>query len=648
MTLRQHIFGGSFLVALTLAALSASSRAQEAAAKPAATTEAKPDASAPKPEGKPEAGAKPDAKPEPAKPGATPEAAAKPETAVKPALVEPAPRALFNGTDLTGWKGDKDHWAVEDGAIVGSTSRDKPLKKGNTFLIWEGGEPENFELSVKYRFIDHANNSGIQFRSRLLPDGSPWTIAGYQYDLSWDGDLTATLTEERQRGIVASKGQKVVILPNGSRMLAEQIAKAADLAGDTRRDDWNDAVVRCVGNRIVFELNGVKMLELVDHQADKRALKGLIALQLHQGAPMKVMFKDILLKELPAGGLVKPEETPLPADAQDLNLESMPARLAHGLKKKDAKILDGLRLVGPKTEAAELTSALLARLTESELDGVTVVDVSKEDRGKWDQEAKLAKSHWSGQINKALNVAFKNGGSIRLPLSQADGQWRLTTLTVRSGLRSGDGRPNLALGGQASASSDEADRGNVAAGAIDAEAETLWCASTGHENEWWQIDLGEERKLTGCQFDWEAPTGAFHYRVDASYDGQAWKPVAEGAKEQDAGTAKHDFSDSARYLRVTFFGCYPAGWAALREARVFGEKSALQPSAVAPPEPLAPGGRYKKHDMNRPRAAGHYAAGAEFAGTTGHSAFGRRGPLRRTEPLELVLWHQGQGWRPGR
>ena len=43
-------------------------------------------------------------------------------------------KPLFNGKDLTGWEGRKEHWTVEDGAITGSTSKENPAK-GNNFLI---------------------------------------------------------------------------------------------------------------------------------------------------------------------------------------------------------------------------------------------------------------------------------------------------------------------------------------------------------------------------------------------------------------------------------------------------------------------------------------------------------------------------------
>ena len=56
-------------------------------------------------------------------------------------------KPIFNGKDLTGWKGAEGFWSVADGAITGITTKEKPAK-GNTFLVWEG-EVGDFELDRK-------------------------------------------------------------------------------------------------------------------------------------------------------------------------------------------------------------------------------------------------------------------------------------------------------------------------------------------------------------------------------------------------------------------------------------------------------------------------------------------------------------------
>lgn len=236
--------------------------------------------------------------------------------------------SLLNGKDLTGWSADPAHWCVEEGAIVGTTTADKPLTKGNTFAIWEGSATvprslANFELRLRYRFDINANNSGIQIRSRLMPEVTPWTIAGYQYDIGWNQRLTASMWGERGRGALAAVGQKVVIDPEGQRWVTADIPEAREIAANVRLRDWNDVAIRAVGNRIEFFHNGRKSLELIDHK-DRgddllgRALEGLIALQLHAGPPMQVRFKDIRIKLLPAGGIVTVADEPIGPAARPL------------------------------------------------------------------------------------------------------------------------------------------------------------------------------------------------------------------------------------------------------------------------------------------------------------------------------------------
>ncbi|MEC8941482.1 MAG: DUF1080 domain-containing protein, partial [Verrucomicrobiota bacterium] len=71
-----------------------------------------------------------------------------------------APEKLFNGKDLSGWKGLPQFWSVQDGTIVGETTPEKPTR-GNTFLVYQGKPVEDFELTLKVRVIGN-NNSGIQ------------------------------------------------------------------------------------------------------------------------------------------------------------------------------------------------------------------------------------------------------------------------------------------------------------------------------------------------------------------------------------------------------------------------------------------------------------------------------------------------------
>jgi hypothetical protein len=202
-------------------------------------------------------------------------------------------KELFNGKDLSGWDGDKQFWSVEDGAIVGRTTAEKPAKH-NTFLTYREAGVGDFELHVSYK-ID-GGNSGIQYRSKDMGD---YVIGGYQADIvAGDPDkYSGILYEEKGRGILAERGQKVHINGDGSKQTVGSLGDAAELAKGIKKDDWNEYVIVAKGSHLVHKINGTTTIDVVDEDAGKAAREGHLALQIHVGPPMTVQFKDIRIKE---------------------------------------------------------------------------------------------------------------------------------------------------------------------------------------------------------------------------------------------------------------------------------------------------------------------------------------------------------------
>lgn len=202
---------------------------------------------------------------------------------------------IFDGKTLKNWDGNPEFWSVEDGAITGTTTKEKPTK-GNTFCIWRGGELGDFELRMKFRIGDKGN-SGVQFRSKEVAN-KKWVISGYQADFDAAGGWTGTLYEEKGRGILAKRGNEVVIEADGKKKSVGKTAEEKEIVAAIKKgDEWNDYTIIAEGNKIVQKLNGVVTVKVVDHQEEKRAMTGLLALQLHAGPPMKVQFKDIRVKQ---------------------------------------------------------------------------------------------------------------------------------------------------------------------------------------------------------------------------------------------------------------------------------------------------------------------------------------------------------------
>jgi type 1 glutamine amidotransferase len=198
-------------------------------------------------------------------------------------------KAIFNGQNLDGWDGNPKFWSVQDGTITGRTTADNPTK-GNTFLIWRQGNVDDFELRASYKIV--GGNSGIQYRSQ---EGDPWVVGGYQGDFEAGDSFSGILYEERGRGILVNRGQKVTVDAQGKKH-ETQVADSKQLQAGIKKEDWNDYEIIAQGNHLIHKINGKITAELIDDQLDKRAMTGILALQLHAGQPMKVQFKNLRLK----------------------------------------------------------------------------------------------------------------------------------------------------------------------------------------------------------------------------------------------------------------------------------------------------------------------------------------------------------------
>jgi hypothetical protein len=212
---------------------------------------------------------------------------------------------IFNGTSLENWDGDPAFWKVEGSAIVGQSTTVNPVRE-NTFIIWRGGEPGDFELKLEYRI--NSTNSGIQFRSTHLPAGTigeggraiqgKWVLKGYQADIDFNNQYTGQIYEERGRTFLAMRGQMSYVTPAGvAQGLASLQTGPNDLKGLFNINGWNQVHLIAKGNLITEIVNGSVTSVLIDDDPKGRAMKGLLGFQMHQGPPMKVEFRNIWLKQ---------------------------------------------------------------------------------------------------------------------------------------------------------------------------------------------------------------------------------------------------------------------------------------------------------------------------------------------------------------
>ena len=196
---------------------------------------------------------------------------------------------------LKGWDGDTGVLARRERRHVGETTAAKPLK-ANTFLIWRGGQPKDFELKLEYRL--NATNSGIQYRSVEVPDAGQVGAEGLPGGLDFDNRWTGQLYEEKGRGFLALRGQATASSrASKPRVIGEPREAPTRSRRWSRSNDWNQFHIIARGSTLDAHRQRPRHGVVVDDDAKGRAMSGLIGFQIHTGPPMKVEFRNICLKQ---------------------------------------------------------------------------------------------------------------------------------------------------------------------------------------------------------------------------------------------------------------------------------------------------------------------------------------------------------------
>lgn len=186
-----------------------------------------------------------------------------------PKKVSKEPKDLFNGKDLTGWENNgTELWYVdEDGNLVCESGPDKKYGYLATRDYYK-----DFDLTVDFKQLANGN-SGIFFRSFIEP---PVKVHGWQCEVAPQGEDSAGIYESYGRGWLAQiPDEKENVLKEG---------------------EWNTMRLRVEGDHVQTWLNGVPMVDLEDEEIGKA--QGRIALQIHDGGGIKVLWKNLKLTEL--------------------------------------------------------------------------------------------------------------------------------------------------------------------------------------------------------------------------------------------------------------------------------------------------------------------------------------------------------------
>lgn len=142
-------------------------------------------------------------------------------------------RLLFNGTDLTGWKGYKkdapgEAWKVEDGALA--------LTAGGAGDIMTAEEFGPFELSLEWKISPNGNSGIIYLINEVDGAENTYNTGPEMQVLDNDGHADGKFPSHRAGALY-----DIEVPPDG----------AVKPVGE-----WNEAVVRFTGSEIEHWLNG--------------------------------------------------------------------------------------------------------------------------------------------------------------------------------------------------------------------------------------------------------------------------------------------------------------------------------------------------------------------------------------------------------
>ena len=127
--------------------------------------------------------------------------------------------------------------------------------------------------------------------------------------------------------------------------------------------------------------------------------------------------------------------------------------------------------------------------------------------------------------------------------------------------------------------------------AVDEDVRTWWSAQTGNPGEWFQIDLGAEKRIEAIQINFADQDSkgvgisqeVYKYVLELSVDGKTWTPAIDTTR--GGRDAPHDYEVldkpiTARFVRLVNVHSPDGGKFSLYDLRVFGKGPGPRPNAV--------------------------------------------------------------------
>jgi hypothetical protein len=206
-------------------------------------------------------------------------------------------RPIFDGKSFRGWhRLPGGQWDIKDGIIYGTSS----IEESRHGMLVSNFRFSDFTARVKFK--TRRGNSGFYFRVEKVDE--PVGVHGFQAEIDVRRDIG---------GLYETGGRGWVVKPT-----PEELRKYFKL------QKWNQMTVSAHGRRIVVSVNGH---ETADLKEDPGRLNGHLAVQMHGGQDMDVMFSSIEILERAKQSKAKARRWPavFEADFEDRKLDGWKA-----------------------------------------------------------------------------------------------------------------------------------------------------------------------------------------------------------------------------------------------------------------------------------------------------------------------------------
>ncbi|MEX2216480.1 MAG: DUF1080 domain-containing protein [Phycisphaeraceae bacterium] len=177
-------------------------------------------------------------------------------------------KPIWDGKTFEGWEtmtGGK--WEIVEDKAGNYLHGTSAVSEKNHGMFIHKEKVKDFTLRLQAKILK--GNSGVYYRVDKLKGGV--NVAGFQAELDANNDVG---------GLYETNGRAWVSQP-----------KPEDVKKWWKVGEWNEMTVSAHGTRIVVHVNGFKTAELMNDEKGRR--EGFLALQMHGGQEMEVMFKEI-------------------------------------------------------------------------------------------------------------------------------------------------------------------------------------------------------------------------------------------------------------------------------------------------------------------------------------------------------------------